>query len=318
MKKFLKRIVYLLIFLFVFLNTICAFQAYHFSHFYNNVALQNPQQMGFLGKAGVVLFGKEYAKSKVVDSLKVPHSNIIIKTEDGLKLAAWKATHSIVKPVKPKGTIIMFHGHSDSRSNIIKEAGAFYNMGWNLVMVDFRAHGQSEGNTCSVGYFEVKDVKAAYDYVTATGEKNIVLWGVSMGAAAITKTMNDYAYVKPSKIILEMPFATMLDAVEGRVRIMDLPEEPFGILLAFWGGTEMGIWIFANKPEAYARKITCPVLLQWGKKDPRVTEKEINDIYANLRSSQKTLVEYNDVGHESLCIHAHEKWIQSVATFLNR
>src|SRR6266542_1384709 len=209
MKKFLKRLGYLLLFLFIFLNVICAFQAYHFAYFYYNAPLENPQQMGFFEK------------------------------------------------------------------------------------------------------------EAAYDYVAATGDKNIVLWGASMGAVAITKTINDYASVEPSKVILEMPFATMLDAVEGRVRIMNLPDEPFGALLTFWGGTEMGTWLFTNKPEEYAKKITCPVLLQWGKKDPRVREKETDAVYANLGSAQKALVEYDNVGHESLCIHAHEKWMQSVTTFLN-
>ncbi len=318
MKKFLKRLGYLLLFLFIFLNVICAFQAYHFAHFYDNVPLENPQQMGLFEKAGIVLFGKQYQKSKVVDSLKVPHTNIIIHTEDGLKLAAWKAKHPVTEAMNIKGTIIMFHGYAANRSDIIKEAEAFYKMGWNLVMVDFRAHGKSEGNLCSVGYFEAKDVKAAYDYVAATGDKNIVLWGASMGAVAITKTINDYASVEPSKVILEMPFATMLDAVEGRVRIMNLPDEPFGALLTFWGGTEMGTWLFTNKPEEYAKKITCPVLLQWGKKDPRVREKETDAVYANLGSAQKALVEYDNVGHESLCIHAHEKWMQSVTTFLNK
>jgi hypothetical protein len=86
-------------------------------------------------------------------------------------------------------------------------------MGWNVFLTDFRAHGNSDGNECSVGINEAKDVKAAYDYVSGNGEKNIVLYGVSMGAATITKAMYDYSAIKPSKIILDMPFATMQDAV---------------------------------------------------------------------------------------------------------
>jgi alpha-beta hydrolase superfamily lysophospholipase len=271
--------------------------------------------MGFFTKTGVILFGQRYAKSKVVDSLHVPHNGTFVTTEDGLKLAAWDLAHN---DTRSKGTILMFHGFGSSRSGIIEEAESFYNLGWNVFMIDFRASGESEGNISSVGYYEVKDVKAAYDHVAATGEKNILMYGVSMGAATITKAMNDYPQLHPSKLILEMPFATMLNAVEGRVRIMNLPGEPFGVLLTFWGGTEMGVWAFSNKPEEYVKKISCPVLLQWGKKDQRVKEDETNEIYHNLASKQKTLVEYENAGHESLCINDHAKWMQSVSAFLDR
>src|SRR4051794_32672856 len=243
MKKFLNRVIYFLLFLFVFLNIVCAFQAYHFSHFYDNVTLENPQQRGILKKTSVALFGEQYPKSKVVDSLKSPHTNEKITTEDGLKLTAWNLKHDSAA----RGTILMFHGHGSSRSGIISEADAFYNLGWNVFMIDFRAQGESQGTACSVGYNEVKDVKAAYDGVSTTGEKNIVMYGVSMGAATVMKAMNDYPSLKPSKVILETPFATMLNAVEGKVRLMNLPDEPFGVLLTFWGGAEQGFWAFGNK-----------------------------------------------------------------------
>ena len=42
------------------------------------------------------------------------------------------------------------------------------------MLVDFRAHGNSDGNTCTIGYDESEDVKLAYDYISNKGEKNIV------------------------------------------------------------------------------------------------------------------------------------------------
>ena len=68
----------------------------------------------------------------------------------------------------------MFHGYGSSRSEIIPEATAFYNLQYNVFMIDFRAHGSSEGDICSMGYFEANDVRAAYNYIKAAGEKNIV------------------------------------------------------------------------------------------------------------------------------------------------
>ena len=182
MKKFLKRLAYLLLFLFIFFNIICAVQAYHFTRFVDGVEKQDVQKMGMLDKTGAMLFGVPVPKSKNVDSLKIPHITVHFKTEDGLILAAWSAVHKD-DSVTARGTILMFHGHGSCRSGLIKEAEAFYNLGWNILSVDFRDHGDSEGTTCSVGYNESKDVKAAYDYAMANGEKNIEMYGASMGAA---------------------------------------------------------------------------------------------------------------------------------------
>jgi pimeloyl-ACP methyl ester carboxylesterase len=100
----------------------------------------------------------------------------------------------------------MFHGYGSSRSDIIPESTVFYKMQYNVLMLDFRAHGNSEGNICSMGYYEAGDVKAAYNFISSTGEKNIILWGGSMDAASITKAMHDDHAIKPSKIILEKCF----------------------------------------------------------------------------------------------------------------
>lgn len=317
MKILLKRIGYALLFAFILFNIMCAFQSYHFTRFYDNVPHQSPQEMGFFDKASAILFGVSQGKSKVVDSLEIQHTSITITTTDSFKLSCWHGVHPLSDSVNAKGTIIMFHGHGSNKSGVITEAQSFYNLGWNVFMVDFRAHGQSSGTECTVGVKEAKDIATAYNYITATGEKNIVLWGISMGAATITKAINDDASIQPKKVILEMPFGTMLDAVEGFVRTMHLPSEPLGAELTFWGGIETGTWSFGNKPSAYAKKIHCPVLLQWGTDDIRVTESETDQLFDNLATSQKTLVKYEGLEHESLCKNAHEKWLQSVTKFLN-
>jgi uncharacterized protein len=316
MKRLLKKSAFLLLFLFIFFNIVCAVQAYHFTRFVDNAIRQNPEEMGVFEKTGAALFGMPVPKSKVVDSLHVPHTNVSLTTEDGLRLAAWNAPHT--DPAPAKGTIILFHGHGSCRSGVIKESEAFYKMGWNILSIDFRNHGQSEGTTCSVGYNEAIDVKAAYDYTISKGEKNIVLFGVSMGAATITKAMHDYPAMKVNKVILEMPFGTMRNAAEGFVRVMQLPDEPLGTFLTFWGGMSLGgIWAFSNKPVEYVKDIHCKTLLQWGNEDFRVTQNETNVIYNNLGTKEKELVVYENSGHESLCKNEDEKWMQNVTAFLN-
>jgi alpha-beta hydrolase superfamily lysophospholipase len=183
-------------------------------------------------------------------------------------------------------------------------------------LLDFRAHGGSQGNTCTIGYDEAEDVKLAYDQLRSEGEKNIILFGASLGAATITKSVSDYK-LSPSKIILDMPFASLSDAVRGRLKIMGLPPEPLGTLLTFWGGTTHGFWAFSHNPYEYVRKIKCPVLLQRGRMDQRVTQEETEKIYANI-SSPKKLVIYQNSAHESLFKKETAKWISEVTAFLKQ
>ena len=317
MNKWLKRTAYTILVLFVLLNIMSAFQAYKLTHFYAGIEKpKKPDEMNAAEKAGAVFFGVKYPKSKIVDSLLVPHETVWFKTEDSLKLEAWYLNSQFDDTIKPNiGTIIMFHGHAGSRSGVIKEAEAFYNIGYNVLMVDFRAHGSSDGTVCTIGFTEDRDVKAAYNYIKANGEKNIILYGISMGASTVMKAISDYD-LKPSKIILEMPFGSLLDATKGRLRMMHLPQQPLASLLTFWGGAEQGFWAFNFNPWDYATKINCPVLLQWGVNDPRVSEEETNHIFKNLSSHNKMLVKYVNSGHESLCKKETAKWMRTVTDFL--
>jgi uncharacterized protein len=310
MKQIIKIISKGVLVLFVLFNIIIIFHAYKFTHFYepNEVVLKAQTDKSTWDITKEMLFGFNMPKQKNI----APDSSYkIIKlvTKDGLNLDAW-----YVSAPNAKGSIAMFHGHAGKKTSLLLEAAAFQKMGYNTLLVDFRAHGNSDGNTCTIGYKEGEDIKIGYDYLKNTGEKNIILYGISLGAAAITKGVYDYD-LSPTKIILEMPFGSLSGAVEGRVKMMGLPAQPMATLLTFWGGTINGFWAFSMKPSEYAKKIKCPVLMQKGNLDNRVTNEETNDIYNNI-SSAKKLVLYDKSGHQSLCNNENEKWLIEISTFL--
>ena len=313
MKKITTFIIRVTLFLFILVNIITAFHAYKFTHFYD--AAEQPK-LAKAERSGWditkdILFGiNAYKqKNKVMDTA---FEKVILTTKDKIKLEGWYCkTDSL-----PKGTVVMFHGHGSKKTSIMEEAAGFRKMGYHTLLVDFRAHGNSEGNTSTIGFLESEDVKLAYDFIKEKNEKNIILWGISMGAAAITKAMNDYP-LQPNKLILEMPFASILQAAEGRIKMMGLPGQPLSTLITFWGGVEHGFWAFNMKPVEFAKKITQPTLVQWGKNDPRVQKEETDAIFNNISSTNKSLAVYEYCGHESLCEKENEKWMQTVKQFLN-
>ena len=308
--KFLFRTVLLL---FILLNIITAFHAYKFTHFYEarEAPLNKSEMKSGWGITKDILFGINAYKQKNKVLADSAFENVYLTTSDNIKLQGW-----YMKPAVPaKGTVILFHGHASKKTSVLEEAAGFRKMGYNTLLLDFRAHGNSSGNTSSIGYYESEDVKLAYDFIKNKGEKNIILWGISMGAAAVSKAMSDYP-LQPSKVILEMPFASILQAAEGRIKMMGLPGQPLATFITFWGGAEHGFWAFNMKPAEFVKQIKCPVLLQWGKNDPRVKQEETDLIYANI-TAPKRLVMYENSGHESLCEKEHGKWMSEVGDFLS-
>lgn len=308
MKKTLKSLLRFALLLFVLLNVMLIFHAYKLTHFYDAQPAAIQAKKSGWATAGDIFFGINYYKQQntLPDTL---FETRYYKTSSGLQLQAW-----YMAVPSAKGTVALFHGHGGKKSSLLPEAAAFRHMRYNTLLLDFRAHGNSEGNTSTIGQTEAEDVKLAYDDIVAHGEKNIILYGISMGAAAIAKAMHDDS-LHAQKIILEMPYASLPQAVEGRLKIMHLPPQPMAALLTFWGGTLHGFWAFNLEPAQYVKAIKCPALLQWGRHDPRVSQAETQELYNNIQSAKK-LVVYENSAHESLYKKEPEKWLHEVTSFL--
>lgn len=311
MNKFFKVLLKSLLLLFILMNIITAFHAYKFSHFYdrNDITIKKQEDKSEWEKTKEIFIGINAVKQKNDINPDTIFQTVYLKSATCPKLEAW-----YIPVNNSKGTVCLFHGHGGTKSGVFKESVSFRTLGYNTILVDFRAHGNSDGNTCTIGYDESEDVKLVFDYIKSKGETNIILWGISMGAAAVTKSIKDYE-LEPKKIILEMPFGSIAEAAEGRIKMMGLPAEPLATMVTFWGGVEQGFWGFKMKPSQFVKKIKCPVLLQWGKNDPRVSERETTEIYENINAPKK-LVVYTASGHESLCKKENVKWTNEITAFL--
>jgi len=312
--KLLRVLARILLVLFVLLNVMLAFHAYRFTYFYENaeVPYRKPEDIPISERIQQILFGFRFGKRPNVEFPEKPFQTVWLRNTAGQRLEAW-ATQA----PNPKGTVVLFHGHASCKSNVLAEQAYFRSLGFNTLAVDFRAHGSSEGNVTTIGYREADDVKAAYDYASAQGGPNVVLWGVSMGAVSILSALHEYPNLRPSRVMLECPFGSMQAAVEGRLRTMGLPSAVLSPILIFWGSVQRGMWGFGYQPSEYAKAVHCPVLLQWGEQDKRVLRPETEAIFSNFGTKNKKLMVFENSGHQSFCQNEAQKWKAAVASFLN-
>lgn len=313
--RYLKRALRILLVLLIVFNVILAFHAWKFTHFYDDAGHRNkrPEQMSTWEKTQTILFGVDLSKPVLSTFPEISYEMVYLKTANGLRLEGWW----LPSGQPPKGTVVLLHGYGSNKGAKLPEAMYFHQQGYNTFLLDFRAHGNSEGHTCSVGFKEAEDVKLAYDYVRKRAKQPVILWGMSMGAAAILKAVPQY-HLQPDKLILEAPFATLTDAVKSRMWAVHMPGTPFAQLITFWGGLEQGFWAPGFKPADYARNIQVPVLLCWGRHDIRVMEHETNSIFRQLGSTDKKLLVFEQSGHQSFYRNETGKWTAAVNTFLDK
>ena len=312
LRRVLKWIGWVVLVQVILLNISSALHAYKLTHFYKNKTVPGSKKssQNIFTKTWKLFAGSGIAKSVITQLPQFEYETVQLITRNDLNIEAWYSSVD-----SSKGTIILFHGISSNKSFLIPEAAEFRKSGFNVMLVDLRAHGNSAGNTCTLGFLESEEVKLAYDYAMSRFSKKIFLFGVSMGAVIIAKAIYDYG-LKPEGVIMEMPFASLHDYMKARARTLGFPEQPFGALVTFWTGLEQGYNGFNYVASRYAEKINCPVLMQWGGKDNFVLQSETEEIFEHIASPNKTLVLYNNAGHESLLNNEPEKWINEIHEFL--
>lgn len=212
-----------------------------------------------------------------------------------------------------RGTVLLFHGKGGSKGgSLLSSARTFHELGYAALLVDFRGVGGSSGNEITIGVREAKDVARSLSFARQENfPRPFVLYGISMGTAAILRAIA-YEEVAPDAIVLELPFARLLDATRRR-----LPPIPLlAGLMVFWGGAQHGFNGFAHNPVVYARKTTCPVLILHGVQDKWTNVDEVEAMLENLGSAAKQLVLFPDAGHQLLATVDRDLWQTSVEQFL--
>jgi uncharacterized protein len=210
--------------------------------------------------------------------------------------------------------VVLFHGHGGVKSDLLNHARRFLDTGATVFLVDFPGAGGSADAPTTIGWTEAEDVTRTARYVRAlTGARRVFLYGVSMGAVAVMKAMADGTPVDGA--ILECPFDSLLNTVEHRFETIGAPAFPAAHALLFWGGVQGGFDPFHHGALTYAPRITAPVLLMTGERDPWVTPAETRAVFEALRGPKRLAI-CPTVGHDSCLTRRPAQWTSAVGSFL--
>ena len=226
--------------------------------------------------AGALLF-----PSRRVTETKSPAGCVERKFPgDGVALTGWHCT-SQAQP--RRGVVVYLHGIADNRSSAAGVATRFTSRGFDFIAYDSRAHGASEGEHCTYGYYEKLDLRRVLDEVSTD---RVVLIGHSLGAAVALQT----AAIEPRvrAVVAAAAFSDLRTIATERAPFIFTERSIAGALTR--AEQDGRFRVDEVSPLRAASAITAPVLLIHGDADRNTVPAHSSRIFEALRSPKKLIV----------------------------
>lgn len=261
-----------------------------------------------------------------------------VRATDGVQLRGWK-----VRSPRPNGSwVLLFHGVADNRAGVEGQAEVLLKAGYNVVMMDSRAHGASEGPIATYGWLERNDTRAVVDALISSESEHfqsvqimcadiqsgcvqgeplhIFALGESMGAGIALQS----AAVEPriEAVIAEASFANLREASYDYAGLRRSPLigktwlSPFSWMLLYRGQKLTGISLDEVSPERAVAERTFPVLLICDAQDEALPCRHSARIYAAARGPKQLWVAPNAF-HTAALGYQPAEFRRRVLTFLD-
>lgn len=236
-----------------------------------------------------------------------------IKSKDGLKLVAEWFDYGFDK------TVIILPGRRETLVYSYYYANPYKEAGVNVLVIDQRAHGLSEGKYSTCGVKEAEDVSLWMKYLhDELKQKEIVLHGVCVGTccASIVATKYETDYLKA--VILDSMFITYKEIYKNH--FLESGHHLFPVYYEIW------MWyrlltkckINDSSPEKYMPEFTLPTLFIWGKKDIYCFPEKSQVLFDRCASKDKQLEWFDEAEHSRVRLNDEKRYDNLIRAFLGR
>lgn len=217
-------------------------------------------------------------RSLIDNIIALPCERVQIISRDGLKLSG---RYYHVKDGAPLE--IQCHGYRSTPLRDFAGSGEeCFKRGYNMLLIDHRAHGESEGKTITFGIKERFDLLDWVKYAIERfgGDVKIILYGISMGAATVLMAAGEDMPENVKGVIADCPYSSPVDII-ARVGGASGVPEPFVKLFAITGARIFGGFsLLESSPREAVKRARVPILLIHGEADTFVPAYMSDEIYA--------------------------------------
>jgi fermentation-respiration switch protein FrsA (DUF1100 family) len=218
------------------------------------------------------------------------HERLTILSNDGLKLSG------NFFPVKnARGTVICLHGYtSNSVRDYTSLAKYYLENNFQLLLVDHRAHGESEGKYIGFGILERYDSLKWIEYLNERFgcEQKILVHGTSMGAATTLMMTGLKLPENVCGVVADCGFTSPWDVFKSVLKnTYHLSAFPLLHLTSLIARMTAGYDYTECSATEEVKKSTVPILLIHGSADTFVPTYMCEEIYKNCSDGEMQIIE---------------------------
>ena len=170
-----------------------------------------------------IYHGRREEVKPLIDSIRaIPFEDAYITSFDKLKLHA-----RVYVNEKSNKVAVMCHGYRGTAyRDFSGGAVEVINLGYNVILIDERAHGQSQGHSITFGVRETKDAISWVNYAKERfgNDIELALIGISMGGATVLMASDK---IGKAKIIADCPYSSPKIMLRHTVEEIGLPPSIF-------------------------------------------------------------------------------------------
>ncbi len=221
-----------------------------------------------------------------------------LQSKDGLKLSAYylpaqKDQHK---------TAIIAHGYMGQASDMPQYAKIYHDLGYNVLMPDARGHGKSEGDYIGFGWPERKDYLQWIDrIVKGDSQSEIVLHGVSMGAATVMMTSGEKLPENVKAFVEDCGYSSAKDELSYQLKDMfNLPAFPLIPVTSLITKIRAGYFFGEANAVKQLHNNTKPMLFIHGDKDAFVPFSMLDTVYEATKGPKEKYVVHGAKHAEAL------------------
>lgn len=254
------------------------------------------------------------ARQMISDALEIPYKEAVVTSYDGLRLFGKCYIASADAP-----WLIMLHGYRSGAERDFCGGLKFgIDSGFNVLLVDQRAHGKSEGKCLTFGIKERYDCLTWINYVIsqAGGSCKIALYGMSMGAATVLMAAGSGLPKNVACIVADCGYTSPKAIIKKVIREMHYPIFPTYALVRLGGMLFGGFDIEEYSAVQAMEKCDIPVLFIHGDDDRFVPCDMGRENHRHCRAEGKKLLIVPNAGHGMSYMSDKRAYLGTVSEFL--
>ena len=237
-------------------------------------------------------------------------------TNGGLKQVAWY----VPAQTKTDKTVIVVHGFGNRKERMQAYGWLFHKLGYNVLMPDNIAAGESEGQIIGYGWTDrLNVIKWAELLVDEYGADQITLYGLSMGAATVMMAAGEETLPEQVVSIIEdAGYTSVWDELKYKAKEMyGLPAFPLLYEVSALSKIRAGFTYGEASSVKQLAKTDLPILFIHGDEDVFVPT---DMVYENYQASKgpKELYIVKGAGHAKTFKTDRDAYEKVIATFLKK